>query len=240
MTVASKDVAEMPLPAIIEPEDCGVADAYYLAASKRIGLLGPSILDIQCLFLASMYEKCRLRPLRACFYIQQASTRLQAHLLRRGRRPWRAASGREEPTQPLEQRVFWSCFKAEKYRPHPRKALTRQIILTSSSEILPTLGLRLSGLEDFTYPDSFPAPPSTLSSARPAAGDYYAWSPMSDDQQRVEEERSWLYYLAEISLRRTIKDTMAVLYRKGETYWLQNEQLLVRQYDEFEKEISEL
>ncbi|KAI8290987.1 hypothetical protein K4K60_003817, partial [Colletotrichum sp. SAR11_57] len=151
----------MPLPAIIEPEDCGVADAYYLAASKRIGLLGPSILDIQCLFLASI-------------------------------------------------------------------------------EILPTLGLRSSGLEDFTYPDSFPAPPSTLSSARPAAGDYYAWSPMSDDQQRVEEERSWLYYLAEISLRRTIKDTMAVLYRKGETYWLQNEQLLVRQYDEFEKEISQL
>ncbi|KAJ0366305.1 hypothetical protein COL154_003894 [Colletotrichum chrysophilum] len=161
MTVASEDVAEMPLPAIIEPEDCGVADAYYLAASKRIGLLGPSILDIQCLFLASI-------------------------------------------------------------------------------EILPTLGLRSSGLEDFTYPDSFPAPPSTLSSARPAAGDYYAWSPMSDDQQRVEEERSWLYYLAEISLRRTIKDTMAVLYRKGETYWLQNEQLLVRQYDEFEKEISQL
>ncbi|KAJ0339267.1 hypothetical protein COL922a_004652 [Colletotrichum nupharicola] len=113
-------------------------------------------------------------------------------------------------------------------------------MLTSSSEILTTLRLRSSGLEDFTYPDSFPAPPSTLSSARPAAGDYYAWSPMSDDQQRVEEERSWLYYLAEISLRRTIKDTMAVLYRKGETYWLQNEQLLVRQYDEFEKEISQL
>ncbi|KAL3298362.1 C6 zinc finger domain-containing protein [Colletotrichum asianum] len=221
MTVASEDVAEMPLPAIIEPEDCGVAGAYYLAASKRIGLLGPSILDIQCLFLASMYEKCRLRPLGACFYIQQASTRLQAHLLRRGRRPWRAASGREEPTQPLEQRVFWSCFKAE-------------------NEILPTLGLRSSGLEDFTYPDSFPAPPSTLSSTRPAAGDYYARSPMSDDQQRAEEERSWLYYLAEISLRRTIKDTMAVLYRKGETYWLQNEPLLVRQYDEFEKEISQL
>ncbi|KAL0937151.1 uncharacterized protein CTRU02_206882 [Colletotrichum truncatum] len=205
---------------IIEPEDCGVADAYYLAASKRIGLLGSSILDIQCLFLASMYEKCRLRPLRACFYIQQASTRLQAHLLRRGRRPWRETSGREEPTQPLEQRVFWSCFKAE-------------------NEILPALGMRSSGLEDFTYPDSFPAPPSTLSSTSYDAGDY-AWSPMSDDQQRVEEERSWLYYLAEISLRRTIKDTMAVLYRKGETYWLQNEQVLVRQYDEFEKEITQL
>ncbi|KAF9875180.1 hypothetical protein CkaCkLH20_07446 [Colletotrichum karsti] len=219
-TVVSEDVAELPLPAIIETEDCGVADAYYLAASKRIGLLGPSILDIQCLFLASMYEKCRLRPLRACFYIQQASTRLQTHLLRRGRRPWREANGREKPTQPLEQRVFWSCFKAE-------------------NEILPTLGLRSSGLEDFTYPDSFPAPPSTLSSARYDNADY-AWSPMSDDQQRVEEERSWLYYLAEISLRRTIKDTMAVLYCKGETYWLQNERLLVRQYDEFEKEISEL
>ncbi|KAI3546430.1 hypothetical protein CABS03_13053 [Colletotrichum abscissum] len=224
------DVSETPLPPILEPQDCGIAEAYYLAASKRIGLLGPSIIDIQCLFLASMYEKCRLRPLRACFYIQQASTRLQAHLLRRGRRPWRGPSGREEPTQPLEQRLFWSCFKAE-------------------NEILPTLGLRPSGLEDFTYPDSFPAPPSTLSTATvctisvnetPANPSDYAWSPFSDSQQRLEEERSWLYYLAEISLRRTIKNTMSVLYRKGEAYWLRNEDLLVRQYDEFEKEISQL
>lgn len=61
-----------------------MAETYYLAASKRVGPLGPSILDIQCLFLAFVYEKCRLRPLRACFYIQQASTRLQAHHLRRG------------------------------------------------------------------------------------------------------------------------------------------------------------
>ncbi|KAF6833064.1 hypothetical protein CPLU01_05743 [Colletotrichum plurivorum] len=219
-TPASHDIGDLPLPPIIEPEYCGVADAYYLAASKRIGLLGPSILDIQCLFLASMYEKCRLRPLRACFYIQQASTRLQAHLLRRGRRPWSEASGREMPTQPLEQRLFWSCFKAE-------------------NEILPALGLRSSGLEDFTYPDSFPAPPSTLSSSYHDAA-AYAWSPISEDNQRVEEERSWLYYLAEISLRRTIKDTMAVLYRKGEAYWLQNPHLLVRQYDEFEQEMSQL
>lgn len=134
-------------------------------------------------------------------------------------------------------------LQSRKVPPSSPKGLnppSNKIILTWPSEILPTLGLRSSGLEDFTYPDSFPAPPSTLSSTRPAAGDYYAWSPMSDDQQRVEEERSWLYYLAEISLRRTIKDTMAVLYRKGETYWLQNEQLLVRQYDEFEKEISQL
>ncbi|KAK1622115.1 hypothetical protein BDP81DRAFT_455672 [Colletotrichum phormii] len=225
-------VADIPLPPILEPQDCDTAEAYYLAASKRIGLLGPSILDIQCLFLASMYEKCCLRPMRACFYIQQASTRLQTHLLRRGRRPWKEASGWEEPTQPLEQRVFWSCFKAE-------------------NEILPTLGLRPSGLEDFTYPDSFPAPPSTLSTTRTittttsvnetsASPSEYTWSPIPDPQQRLEEERSWLYYLAEISLRRTIKNTMSVLYRKGEAYWLRNEGLLVRQYDEFEKEISQL
>ncbi|KXH61281.1 C6 zinc finger domain-containing protein [Colletotrichum salicis] len=101
--------------------------------------------------------------------------------------------------EPLEQRVFWSCFKAE-------------------NEILPTLGLRPSGLEDFTYPDSFPAPPSTLSTTRTittttsvnetsASPSEYTWSPIPDPQQRLEEERSWLYYLAEISLRRTIKNT---------------------------------
>ncbi|KAL2884120.1 hypothetical protein SGCOL_000057 [Colletotrichum sp. CLE4] len=164
------DVADTALPPILEPQDCGTAEAYYLAASKRIGLVGPSILDIQCLFLASI-------------------------------------------------------------------------------EILPTLGLQPSGLEDFTYPDSFPAPPSALSTTRTittsvnetsASSSEYTWSPTPDPHQRLEEERSWLYYLAEISLRRTIKNTMSVLYRKGEAYWLRNEGLLVRQYDEFEKEISQL
>lgn len=120
-------------------------------------------------------------------------------------------------------------------------AMCRESIASKkdSSEFLSTLGLGFSGLEDFTYPDSIPRPPSTLSSAGRDNADY-GWSPVSGDQQRDEEERSWLCYLAEISLRRTIKDTMSVLHRNGETYWLQNEPSLVRPYDELEKEISKL
>ncbi|KAJ0305476.1 hypothetical protein COL516b_005170 [Colletotrichum fioriniae] len=83
-------------------------------------------------------------------------------------------------------------------------------------------------------------PPTIIVNALSANPSDYAWSPFSDPQHRLEEERSWLYYLAEISLRRTIKSTMSVLYRKGEAYWLRNEDLLVRQYDEFETEISQL
>jgi len=63
-------------------EDAVSAQAYYFAAKQRIGLLGWSLVDIHCLFFASVYEKYALNPLQAWFYIQQASTRLQAHLKR--------------------------------------------------------------------------------------------------------------------------------------------------------------
>jgi hypothetical protein len=68
------------------------AESYYLAAKKRIGLLGTSVPDVQCFFLASVYEKYALRPLQAWFCIQQASTRLQAHLLGSGQQLWNSVN----------------------------------------------------------------------------------------------------------------------------------------------------
>ncbi|TDZ19868.1 hypothetical protein Cob_v007005 [Colletotrichum orbiculare MAFF 240422] len=59
-------------------------------------------------------------------------------------------------------------------------------------------------------------------------------------QTRAEEEHSWLCYLADISLRRTIKDTVTVLYHQDERHWLGNKLVLARQYDEFEKKKPEL
>ncbi|KAF7552950.1 hypothetical protein G7Z17_g3985 [Cylindrodendrum hubeiense] len=134
------------------------ADAYYLAAKKRFGLLGHSIQDIQCLFLASI-------------------------------------------------------------------------------EILLEAGLPTSGLEHLSYPDAFPAPPPDLSSSQLGVA-----SPESigtpQDQQRLVDEKGWCYYLAEISLRRAIEETIQVLYQRGDYFWLQNQEYLVRHYHEFEQQIS--
>jgi hypothetical protein len=108
--VRGDDPDEMHLPDAPDASNRAEADAYYIAARKRLGLLESSIQDTQCLFFASMYAKYCLQPLQAWFYIQQASARLQAHLLRRQRQPSLSLA-----TLQLEQRLFWSCFRAERY-----------------------------------------------------------------------------------------------------------------------------
>ncbi|UKZ91693.1 uncharacterized protein TrAFT101_006664 [Trichoderma asperellum] len=107
-------------------EDNLTARAYYEAAKKRIGTLGSSLIDIQCLFFASVFEKYALRPLDAWFYVQMACMRLEALLVRRGythlhndgSMPTRTTMTTEvmnNPTYLLEQRVFWTCIKAERF-----------------------------------------------------------------------------------------------------------------------------
>lgn len=90
------------------------AEPYYAAAQKRMGLLGNAIQDIQCYFFATIFEKFALRPLRAWCYIQQACSRLETRLLQRGERPWAAFRDTSPEDYHLEQRLFWSCFRAER------------------------------------------------------------------------------------------------------------------------------
>lgn len=87
------------------------AEAYHEAARKRVGYLGTSLLDIQCLYLAGIYEKHTLRILQAWFWTEQACSRLHAYLLcqRRPTGPY------EQSDHRLEQRLYWSCIKAERY-----------------------------------------------------------------------------------------------------------------------------
>ncbi|KAH6884451.1 hypothetical protein B0T10DRAFT_130882 [Thelonectria olida] len=189
------------------------AESYYMAAKKRIGLLGTSVPDVQCFFLASVYEKYALRPLQAWFCIQQASTRLQAHLLGSGQQLWNSAKLRNTHTHHLEQRVFWSCFKAE-------------------SELAPELGLQTSDLRQFGNPCLFPSPPETLSIDQA----HHAEDGFLADHSEAEE-RGWFFYLAEISLRRTINDALDLLYRKDEKHWMNNIKLLVSQHEEQERQV---
>jgi len=194
-------------------EDIITAEAYYFAAKKRIGLLGWTLIDIQCLFFASVYEKIKLNPLQAWFYIQQASSRLQAHLKRRaGASSSLVESGMVTSDQHLEQHAFWSVYKAEQ-------------------ELLPELPFQSSGIEELTRADSmFPTPPASRATMARAME--------SADERAISEERSWAFYLAEISIRRTINDTILTLYRKGAQYWLTHTRSLLKQCEDCETQIQ--
>ncbi|RSL75042.1 hypothetical protein CEP51_011238 [Fusarium floridanum] len=208
----------LSIPAIPDSEGRPEADAYFTAAKKRLGLLGCSIQDSQCFFIASIYEKYCLRPIQAWLYIQQASSRLQAYLLQQGQRPPPTTSSLQ-----LEQRIFWSCFRAE-------------------SEFHLGIGLPSSGLEELSYPDAFPAPPEMVGGdGLELAGDSYddGPSPGLDAQPRVlQQQRSWSYYLAEISLRRTIDDNARLVYAKGPEYWMRHPAQVVQQCRDSEMQIS--
>ncbi|KAF4981675.1 hypothetical protein FZEAL_2562 [Fusarium zealandicum] len=202
---------------LYDSDQQSMAEPYYAAAQKRMGLLGNTIQDIQCYFFASVFEKCALRPMKAWYNIQQACSRLETHLLQRGERPW--ATFREENPKDyhLEQRLFWSCFRAE-------------------SELVFELGLKPSSLENFSYPDPLPSPPEgILTDQTPRTHD----SPIdADEKQRQLDERGWCFYLSEISIRRTIDETLHLLYRHGEEYWMKNPAQLIRQHHECEQQVS--
>ncbi|KAL2219285.1 hypothetical protein M432DRAFT_341572 [Thermoascus aurantiacus ATCC 26904] len=161
-----------------------------------------------------------MRPLRAWNYVQQASSRLQTYLLRKSRRLGTLVDD-SHPVHRLEQRLFWSIMKAE-------------------YEFLPEIPLRPSGIEEFTYPDLFPSPPEVLSETHRDKNGHAedTDSSLGSDEARKAGERGWFFYLAEISLRRTINDTMKTLYGKGEQQWMDNIHFLVVQYMECEKQIA--
>ncbi|KAH8807691.1 vegetative cell wall protein gp1, partial [Xylogone sp. PMI_703] len=91
--------------------DRALADVYYIAAKKRMGLLDPtSLIYIQCSFLSGIYEMYSLRPLLAWYAFHSACSAMQLYF--RVREPRLEV---DSSTQGLEQRLHWSCFKSERH-----------------------------------------------------------------------------------------------------------------------------
>ncbi|KAJ5771134.1 uncharacterized protein N7511_003185 [Penicillium nucicola] len=185
------------------------AEAYYEAARKRIGYLGTSLLDIQCLYLAGMYEKHTLRILQAWFFTEQACSRLHAYLL--------CQRGPTEPSEQsdhrLEQRLYWSCIKAE-------------------SEFLNEIPLIRSALISLDYPDPFPSPPKLPS-------DENLNIDSRDISFNKRQEQSWLYYLAEIALRRTLDQEMPLINSpEAQTAWIENINYILQQSEEIDEQLN--
>lgn len=94
-------------------EDKGLAQAYYLAAQKRFGILESTVIDIQCFYLAATYEKHVFRALPAWLLLQQACVRLRARLQRKR---WDVhEDDSNNRIRRAEQRLYWSCVNAERY-----------------------------------------------------------------------------------------------------------------------------
>lgn len=91
-----------------------------------------------------------------------------------------------------------------------------------------------SGIAHCDYPDMFPSPPTELASPT-------AQNPALDTLQEdivPEEEKSWFYYLAEISYRRMMNRALAVMARDGERGWIDNIGDTIKQCKDFSEHID--
>lgn len=159
------------------------SQVFFQAAQKRIGILliRSDIVGAQCLFLSGVYMMMVFQPIYAWRFFSQALAACQHFpFLAKAQdlsaetalSPESMEMGRQD-TQ--EQAVYWSAWKSER---ELRGELS-----------LPDFDIHHSG--STLYPPFFPAPPVPPPE-----------SPDGPDSEAQRSRASWLFYLAEISLRR--------------------------------------
>jgi hypothetical protein len=84
---------------------------------------------------------------------------------------------------------------------------------------------------------AFPTPPETLNHL--IGNDDDDDVEMSDVFSPRRNEFVWFFYLAQISLRRSLDEVLSVIYEKGEQNWIENIDLVCRQYYESQKQIAD-
>ncbi|KAF4936621.1 1-aminocyclopropane-1-carboxylate oxidase [Colletotrichum fructicola] len=193
--------------------DPDTAQAYFFAAKKRLGLLEPSLLQVQCLFFCGVFEMYSLRPLPAWSYFNQACVQFKNLLWRRTQR--RAPENMSQKARRLEQRLYWSCMKSE-------------------CELRCEIPLPSSGITRLSYPDLFPSPPSEVATPAPQPSSL----DILEDDIQPEEEKSWFYYLAEISSRRMINRAISIMGYHGEEAWIRNIAKVIEKYEDFDQQIN--
>ncbi|KAL2851501.1 hypothetical protein BJY01DRAFT_260808 [Aspergillus pseudoustus] len=172
-----------------DAQDHATGESYYSAARKRIGLLDPSVIAIQCSFLVGVYEMYSMRPLRAWHSFNRACTFFQTHLLA-------SSLGQpvEQSSETVRSRLYWSCLK-------------------SDCEMREEIALPPAELAKVEYSDAFPSPPvSVLNSSSETQTE-----PM--ETLDANSERSWYYYLSEIASRRIMNRITATLHPLNPEDW---------------------
>lgn len=171
----------------LETEDYQTAEMYYTASRKRVGLLEPSVIAAQCVFLIGIYEMYSLRPLKAWLSFNHAATIFQTYLQTRTRQK------SERTLKRLEQRLYWSILKSE-------------------VEMRDEIDLPPNGLGKVDYPDIFPSPPGATP-GRDENDDH----DVDSEEFALDSglQQSWFYYLSEIAYRRISNRIMHALFREN-------------------------
>lgn len=207
--------------------DMRAGQVYFTAAKRRLGTLQNSLIAVQCYYFAGLYEKFAVRPFAAWLLLQQACVQAQAYLYAKSLRPHESNGGNRRLLH-IEQRLYWSCVKAE-------------------CELRADLQLPASGLLRFKYPDLFPFlsfPSASDATGSPEDGRTMETEspasvlPSPGGSLQPEEERSWLYYLAEISLRKIMNRILEGLYSRGEQYWRDDIRRVIVQHLAFSEELA--
>ncbi|KAH6892442.1 hypothetical protein B0T10DRAFT_483795 [Thelonectria olida] len=165
------------------PDTTAYADSqsYFHAAQRRIGLLlcSSDIIGAQCLFLSGVYMMCTFQPFLAWRFFSQALAACQnlpflkrAHSYILTDPAFSADLLTLQAEETQEQAVYWSAWKSE--REMRGDLALPDFNMPHSTSVL--------------YPPFFPTPPQSMESTQTTGS----------ERQRT----SWLFYLAEISLRR--------------------------------------
>lgn len=136
------------------------AEAYFLAAQKRMGMLlcRSGVIDAQCFFLAGVYLMTTLRPVEAWKMFVQALACCQGFLVpdegpATSPAESTANGGTEDGSNP-KRRIYWACYKSE---------LELRLELNPSQK----------DVWDLTYPTFFPSPPDALKARDETAWYFY-------------------------------------------------------------------
>lgn len=195
-----------------------MAEAYFQAARKRIGLLETGIVTSQCHMLTGIYFFYIMRPLQGWSAIHQAGSTLSLYLKSRAAsQSWidSPQHAHDLSERHLEQRIYWTVLKSE-------------------CEVRTELDLAQSDLCKLEYPYLFPSPPnpptpvqmpdSSVSAPTPASittPSSQGLSTASSSSYQKDEEQSWFYYLSEIALRRIENQILNTFYRADHSSWTQ-------------------
>lgn len=179
-----------------------MAEAYYIASRKRIGLLKDTLLATECHFMSGVYEMYSCRPLQAATSFNRACVTFQTLT-------WMRTEYYITESQlgkARASRLYWSCLKSE-------------------HEVSIEIQFPSSGLTKLNYTSAFPPPPSATNTE----GWYRKYTQAETDSPHSTHsfwtqggfEHGWYYYLADIAARRLLQRVIELFYRKSEVTWLE-------------------
>ncbi|KAJ6110592.1 hypothetical protein N7486_002827 [Penicillium sp. IBT 16267x] len=179
---------------------------YFTAAQERFGTLWrfSRLRHAQGLFLAGVYLMYDLKSWQALETFRMASNSCYSHMMtvRAARKSGMDGSvdltDNGEEFEPSEQRLYWSCLKSE-------------------IELAHEYSLEESSLTQIAKPPSLPTPPDSLTVDNIFTSRFIAEVPNTTISHI--QEKSWYYYLTEITLRKLEIQIHAPFERLHDETW---------------------